>query len=674
MSELPSFTVSRIRLIRPDMSAIKPTKSFRTDINGLRAWAVVAVVLYHFDIPGFGGGFVGVDVFFVISGYLMTTIIFSRLARGQFSLWQFYLDRARRIVPAVGFLCLVLFALGWFWLPPEEYKNVGKYGASSLSFISNIVYWRESGSYFEIATHDNWLLHTWSLSVEWQFYLVYPLLIMALRRYLSLGWTRSALLGLTVGSYLLSIYVSSRWPGAAFYLLPTRAWEMLAGGLLVLFPFAMQKRTGALMELSGISLIVISIVFIKTDDVWPGWLAGLPVLGAVLVVAAARTRSVFTSSAAAQFLGKTSYSIYLWHWPMVVALGYYGVTAKLPWVIAAMAASVALGYVSFRFIENPTRTQRTSVNSAPRYAAAVSAVLIIVCAGTLIFFMNGLDRRMSPQYMALTKDLHMPTIRNGWCFYSVDSIPGLAVGKEGLHCELGDKTSKIQGLLFGDSFAGQNEPFWDVIGTNNHVKINAVTTNWCYPSATMDFPTSSRGRAYQQCLINRSFLADHEGDYDFVVFAGLWRSPLDLHQMQGVEDAIAQASSKVKLVILMGAPTSFDVNIGSRYERSILFGSRFDIAQYTKRDDATTAAANDAIKRIAARHPNVLYLDRDSLFNIDGHASDVTRDNIPFSLDGGHISIYGARQSAASFEFTEAYGVVKKMLADLRTQKLATLY
>ncbi|HUD33330.1 MAG TPA: acyltransferase, partial [Variovorax sp.] len=151
---------------------------FRGDINGLRAWAVVAVVLYHFGIPGLHGGFVGVDVFFAISGFLMTGIVVQALERDRFSVWQFYLARARRIVPALVVLCATLMALGWRLLLPSDYKALGTHAWSSVAFMSNFKYWREAG-YFDAGSHDKWLLHTWSLAVEWQFYLVLPLVLLA---------------------------------------------------------------------------------------------------------------------------------------------------------------------------------------------------------------------------------------------------------------------------------------------------------------------------------------------------------------------------------------------------------------------------------------------------------------------------------------------------------------
>ncbi|MBM3392738.1 MAG: acyltransferase, partial [Betaproteobacteria bacterium] len=208
--------------------------NFRADINGLRGIAVLAVVLYHFGVIGFGGGFVGVDVFFVISGYLMTKIILEPLSAQRFSLPAFYLARARRIVPGLAALCALLLLYGWYRLSPIDYKLLAKHVGSSLAFVSNQVFWKESG-YFDADAHEKWLLHTWSLSVEWQFYLAYPLLILVARRLFGHRANFAIVLWmLFVASLAWSAWLAFANPSKAFFLLPTRAWEMLAGGLICL--------------------------------------------------------------------------------------------------------------------------------------------------------------------------------------------------------------------------------------------------------------------------------------------------------------------------------------------------------------------------------------------------------------------------------------------------------
>lgn len=206
--------------------------SFRNDINGLRAYAVIAVLLFHFQIPGLNAGFLGVDIFFVISGFLMTSIIVRGLEKGSFSIWKFYMARVRRIVPALMVLIATLLVLGWFFLPTPDYKALGSQSAYSSAFISNIYFWHSSG-YFDAAAHEKWLLHTWTLGVEAQFYVLLPLFLIVLWKIKPQA--KTLLWGLIfafLASLALSVVVSTWKPTAAFYLLPTRGWEFIAGGLV----------------------------------------------------------------------------------------------------------------------------------------------------------------------------------------------------------------------------------------------------------------------------------------------------------------------------------------------------------------------------------------------------------------------------------------------------------
>ena len=348
-------------------------QEFRQDINGLRAWAVMAVVLYHFGVTGISGGFAGVDVFFVISGYLMCGIISSGIERGEFSVWRFYLARARRIFPALIVLCMVALVFGWFFLMPEEYKLLGKHARESLTFSSNLRYFEESG-YFDVASQEKWLLHTWSLSVEWQFYLILPLVLMLVGKLLPGRRAITTVLGVFfVVSLGLCLWRTSVAPSEAFYMLQTRAWEMLAGALVFMFghrglPDGLRRA----LELAGFVLILATIVLLDKQSIWPGWRAILPVAGAALVLLAARGHSVWTANLPAQWLGTRSYSIYLWHWPLVVALAYLELLSDPLWIAVAIAVSLLLGHLSYVLIEIPAR-QRLSLLSAGR------AGIVVVC-------------------------------------------------------------------------------------------------------------------------------------------------------------------------------------------------------------------------------------------------------------------------------------------------------
>lgn len=283
---------------------------FRHDINALRALAVIGVIVFHFNSSWLPGGFAGVDIFFVLSGYLMTSIIFRGLETEKFSLTKFLISRVNRIVPALTFLCIVLLLVGWFSLNPMDFKPLGMQVLSSVTFVSNIVYWMDSG-YFHASSKEKWLLHTWSLSVEWQFYLIYPIVILICSRVLSLNITKKLIVVGTLLSFIFSVYFSHNSPQAAYYLLPSRVWEMLIGGVVYLFPINIPKNIRRYATNAGLVSIVFSYATFSSRLVWPGEYALIPVLGTCLILYAKDNtykpfRNIVISS-----IGRWSYSIYV---------------------------------------------------------------------------------------------------------------------------------------------------------------------------------------------------------------------------------------------------------------------------------------------------------------------------------------------------------------------------
>ena len=255
---------------------------FREDINGLRAFAVLGVLIFHFNHAWLPGGFAGVDVFFVISGFLMTSIIFRGLEGNNFSILNFYRSRFRRIVPALLVVVALLAIYGWLFLSPIPYYALSKHGGSSLLFFSNFIYLNESG-YFDVASLEKLLLHTWSLSVEWQFYLIYPVVLILLSKVFSINNLKRIIVGLTVFGFAFSVYSSSKWPLHSYFLFPARAWEMLLGGVAYLYPLTIQsriKKNG--LEIVALGLILLSYFTASAETVWPGYYALLPVVGAFL--------------------------------------------------------------------------------------------------------------------------------------------------------------------------------------------------------------------------------------------------------------------------------------------------------------------------------------------------------------------------------------------------------
>ncbi len=372
--------------------------AFRKDINGLRAWAVLAVLCYHFRLPGFGGGFVGVDIFFVISGFLMTGIVIGNLENGSFSLTKFYFARARRIIPALAAVCIILILIGWFVLGPKDYELLAKHSAYTITFLSNWSFWRETG-YFTPQMHDRWLLHSWSLSVEFQFYLIFPLVLMTIWRF----WPeRSMLLKMIATgfafSFLASILFSDRSPQASFYFLPTRIWEFLAGSLAWLMGGWVKqssRRTTLLLTLGFVQL-ALPVFWFDSHMVWPGWQALMPVSGAFCLLLANQP-SWLTDNPVMQWLGDRSYSIYLWHWPAVIALVFIGLYSNTEAKLVAFVASFLIAHISYHYIERPMRKVRKINNGWATAVALIVPPLIILATAIGIMMHDGVEGRLDKQ-------------------------------------------------------------------------------------------------------------------------------------------------------------------------------------------------------------------------------------------------------------------------------------
>jgi peptidoglycan/LPS O-acetylase OafA/YrhL len=390
----------------------------------------------------------------------------------RFYLLGFYAARARRIVPALAVLCASLLLLGWFWLPAMDYRQLGQHAATALAFVSNLKFWREAG-YFDAASHDKWLLHTWSLSVEWQFYLLLPLALMVLWRW----WpTRRAMTGWLLAGFaaslLLSVVVTPIRPGASFYLLPTRAWEMLAGGLVFVLAgrwqlTLMQQRA---IEWTGFALILGSIAFVDATDLWPGWLALFPVVGAALVLCAARTGSLWTGTWVAQRLGDASYSIYLWHWPVVVALAYLDALKNPLAVGGGLLVATVLGFASYVWVEQPSRRLLNRMNRRFSTVALAALFAVVTVPGALVYLKNGVKGRLDQRIDAVFAEAENKNPRMAECHVG----PPKAVPE----CRYGG--AELGAIVIGDSHAAS--VVRTVETTMNESSLHVL--DWTYSSCT----------------------------------------------------------------------------------------------------------------------------------------------------------------------------------------------
>ncbi|HEX7873799.1 MAG TPA: acyltransferase family protein [Sphingobium sp.] len=385
---------------------VKPI-AYRADVDGLRAVAVVAVILFHAELAPFSGGFVGVDIFFVISGYLITRVITGDLERGAFSFRHFYTSRIRRLFPALFAMIAATMAVGLFLLLPRDLASLGRNTAGTTLFLSNVFFWEQAG-YFDGDAHYKPLLHTWSLAVEEQFYIVYPLLLVLLRRRLP-GHARRVILSLATASFAASVVMMQVDPSAAFYLTPFRMWELLLGALLALRAVPVpQGRWAEVASMSGAVLVGCAITLFSDQTPFPGVAALAPCVGAALIVqaGAGERRPLVNRMLACRpvvFIGLISYSVYLWHWPIFVYVRYYAIeeltTAQS---LLVLSICLAVGALSWHFIEQPFRGGARVRLHMPVFRWASIAMAGSIFAGGAIYAAKGLPDRFPKQTQRLS--------------------------------------------------------------------------------------------------------------------------------------------------------------------------------------------------------------------------------------------------------------------------------
>ena len=527
------------------MSAIQ-RPAHRPDVDGLRAIAVLAVIFFHAGAPGVWGGFAGVDVFFVISGFLITGILKHQLADGSFSLMRFYERRVRRIFPGMIFMLMAVMVFASFTLLPLDIEKLGRSAVSAVFFVSNHHFLGSSG-YFAGAAHDQALLHTWSLAVEEQFYLVWPVMMLAA---LKLGWRGSTWLLVGIA---LSLGVSEALVrhdvDAAYYLAVSRAWELGVGAWLAMTPVSETERKhvpAAPMALLGLVLIAYAVRSFNSMTAFPGLAALVPVLGAALVIRAGRdagTDNVVSRALGHPVLtwvGQRSYALYLWHWPVMVF-------SRLVWfsedgwahVAVTVMLSFAFAEVSHRLVEGPLRQARPQwVPGRVVWVGLLPWGLVGVLAWTLgqgQGVRRDLDahQRQLAQYVAYDGDA---AYRGGSCFI---------VGQKGefdvARC-LGSAADKPRMLLVGDSHAAHLWPGLEGVW-GQRVQVLQATETGCRPLLGAPHGVPACRAFMQRILVD--WLKEHP--VDVLVLAGRWAA-VDLPHLQATLAAVRPHARSVVLV------------------------------------------------------------------------------------------------------------------------------
>ena len=634
------------------------TSHYRSEIDGLRAVAVLAVVAYH---AGFGvpGGFVGVDVFFVISGFLITSLLRRDLERGSLHLGTFYLRRVRRILPASIVVTVAVLIAGYLRLLPSDLDALGRSAIAHVVCAANIHFYTEATNYFGGAAEQMPLLHMWSLGVEEQFYFVFPLLLWGLSRVpgvrsrVGLLLTLGGLAGLSLWAAVAGVY---REPPAAFFLPHARAWELLVGSMLAIVPgWGGPRWLREIVSLAGLAAIALSMAMYSSKTLFPGYAAVPPCVGAALFIWAARGRQDedapdFSQAAAGRllamrgpvFVGQISYSLYLVHWPVLVFADYWTLTEPTAGRQAlAVVASFALAIVSWRFVEKPFRERRVGRSTWVLLGQTAAGLAVIVAAGAVFVRSEGLPSRF-PERVArfdAARHLVLPLKKLRPNDVRRDKRP------DNLYT-IGD--TRVPGpaslMLWGDSHASAAMPAFDAFLLSHGLKGRASLYASRSPLLDYSLDTFPAGReqaiAYNRAVFD--FIARDR--IKTVVLVGYWTR--DLNADAATFDAAlgrtiaALRGLGVKVYVMLQVP-SYDVSVPKALAREAIFKDagvpwRKTMADYR----------HDRAKQfeLAAKYASddCVFLDPSPYFARDGELMTAERGRA-FYLDAHHLTPQGAR-------------------------------
>lgn len=500
---------------------------YRSDIDGLRAIAVVTVVLYHLDFPILSGGYVGVDVFFVISGFLITSIIYPEIIEGNFSFAQFYERRIRRIFPALFFVIAVTVITAAFLLLPGDFRSFSQSVIAATAFGANLLFWRTSG-YFDEPAEMKPLLHTWSLSVEEQFYIVFPVFLLVVvkfaRRHTRLVLTLAILI-----SFFASLVAIELQPEGAFFLPVFRAWELLLGGLLAIdaVPQPAKLIQRYVWSLTGLVLILYSVFSFSEKTAFPGFYALVPSLGTALIIYAGIGErlggqhptliGIILGWRPLVKIGLISYSLYLWHWPLIVFTKYYVLRElTISEKLTLLMASILLATLSWRYIERPFRGRSGWLPRKQLFVFSAILITILVSIGFAGHLTNGFPQRVTQEIVEIE---NVGNENDSWR-QNCQNRSFEKINQNNL-CTLGpEKAGAHDFLLWGDSHALVLAPAFDEVAKSKHRKGWFVGRSACPPLLGVE-----RFDRHYDCLAHndmvRKFILRHP-EIRTVFLVGRW--------------------------------------------------------------------------------------------------------------------------------------------------------
>ena len=498
--------------------------TYRSDIDGLRGVAVLSVIGFHAFPNYVPGGFVGVDIFFVISGFLISGVIFDGQEKGNFSFADFYARRIRRIFPALIIVLATCTIFGWYILTPTDYALLGKSIAASAAFVYNFVLLQEQG-YFDLASELKPLLHLWSLGVEEQFYIVWPVLMVYAWRKKGGSLTVAKIIFLL--SFGLNVALTTTNQPAAFYLPVTRFWELMLGCILAITPFERFARPGAneanaveeTASWIGLTLLIFSVLFISQARAFPGWWALMPTFGATLLIFAGGNASLnrrILGSPLLVYIGLLSYPLYLWHWPILVFTHLLRVkdpTALMKAICIVLA--FILADITYRFVEKPIRFRLTARSSKTVFTSAALAVIAIV--GLTLNAFDGLPSRFPVETQNMFRDYSpaaTSAARATGCFLTPDNLGSRFSG-----CDEHGKSAGKKIVVWGDSHAAHLIPGLQQLANSHGFNLIQYTVSSCPPLFSFETTVHQKkcSDAYEIVAEKIALLRP-----DSVIMAGSW--------------------------------------------------------------------------------------------------------------------------------------------------------
>lgn len=610
---------------------------YRADIDGLRAIAVLAVLLFHAKFQLFSGGFVGVDVFFVISGYLITSLIVAELSTTGFSIVRFYERRIRRILPAlfvvVGFSSIVSYQI----FTPDDLKDFGPSAIAATLFSSNVLFWLRSG-YFDAPADQVPLLHTWSLAVEEQFYIVFPILLLLIFRFARSRWS-AFIIPIAIVSIGISVWGVRYYPTASFYLAPTRAWELMLGAVLAtgLLPPMINQRYREGSYAIGLGLIAFSIFAFSRETPFPGEAALLPCLGAALIVHAGSGGTSlfgrFLSAKPIVFIGLISYSLYLWHWPLIVFFRYYVARELTPAEAAGvLILSVAVAALSWRFIETPFRGQGGWFGRKTLFASTGVVACSICIVGLAIYLGDGYTLRFN---FTNTRPVGKETYNTGTCLLHGDQPVKEYRARD---CTFGDAGASRAVILWGDSHAAH----WirSVSGMANNYKVAVIQANVAGCAPLIGNFADNLSPKKRNCLdFNENIRSFIEADENIVgvILAANWSMyEADNSFLEHLTETLEILKGRGLPVLIVGQVPTFAANVPVIHRQKIRDGEAADRAVSS---NIATSQMNTFLAG-AARDDLFVYLPHSRLCK--GDICRIAVDDSLLYWDSSHLSVFGS--------------------------------